>query len=86
MKYWHARLVIMPVSKDYTIRNIETGQTKCDSRQEMSHEDFFLYVEHFVRFLFMLNKLIRIPVAGCECIHRVSHRSGKRAFLVILVF
>lgn len=85
MKYWHTRLVIMPVSKDYTIKNIESGQTKCDSRQEMSHEDFFLYVEHFVRFLFMLNKLIRIPVAGCECIHRVSDRA-ERTFLVIAVF
>ncbi|CAF3693460.1 unnamed protein product [Adineta steineri] len=59
IKYWHTRLVLMPVSKDYTIRNIESGQTKCDSREEMSHEDFFLYVEHFVRFLFMLNKLNR---------------------------
>lgn len=63
----------MPVSNDYTIRNIETGQTKCDSRQEMSHEDFFLYVEHFVRFLFMLNKLIRLPVGSNECIHRVNY-------------
>jgi hypothetical protein len=62
----------MPVSKDYTIRNIESGQTKCDSRQEMSHEDFFLYVEHFVRFLFMLNKLIRLPQGSTECIHRVK--------------
>ncbi|CAF1352290.1 unnamed protein product, partial [Adineta steineri] len=43
----YARLVFMPVSKDYTIRNIESGQTKCDSREEMSHEDFFLYVKYF---------------------------------------
>ncbi|CAF1393853.1 unnamed protein product, partial [Adineta steineri] len=50
-KIWaYARLVFMPVSKDYTIRNIESGQTKCDSREEMSHEDFFLYVTHFIRF------------------------------------
>jgi hypothetical protein len=72
MKYWHIRLVLMPVSQDYTIKNIESGQTKCDSRQEMSHEDFFLYVEHFVRFLFMLNKLIRLPIGSNECIHRVK--------------
>lgn len=64
----------MPVSKDYTIRNIESGQTKCDSRQEMTHEDFFLYVEHFVRFLFMLNKLARLQGRGNECIHRVNDR------------
>jgi hypothetical protein len=62
----------MPVSQDYTIKNIESGQTKCDSREEMSHEDFFLYVEHFVRFLFMLNKLIRLPIGSNECIHRVK--------------
>ena len=62
----------MPVSKDYTIKNIESGQTKCDSRQEMSHEDFFLYVEHFVRFLFMLNKLTRIPSGTNDSIHRVK--------------
>jgi hypothetical protein len=72
MKYWHTRLVLMPVSNDYTIKNIESGQTKCDSRQEMSHEDFFLYVEHFVRFLFMLNKLTRSPPGSNECIHRVK--------------
>jgi hypothetical protein len=62
----------MPVSQDYTIRNIESGHTKCDSRQEMTHEDFFLYVEHFVRFLFMLNKLSRLPIGSNECIHRVN--------------
>jgi hypothetical protein len=59
MKYWRARLVLMPISRDYTIKSIESGQTKCDSRQEMSPEDFFLYVEHFIRFLIMLNKLTR---------------------------
>jgi hypothetical protein len=74
MKYWHTRLVLMPVSNDYTIRNIESGQTKCDSRQEMTHEDFFLYVEHFVRFLFMLNKLSRLPGLLNECIHRVKKK------------
>jgi hypothetical protein len=62
----------MPVSKDYTIRNIESGQTKCDSRQEMSHEDFFLYVEHCVRFLIMLNKIVRIRSGSSEFFHRVS--------------
>ena len=61
----------MPVSRDYTVKNIESGQTKCDSRQEMSHEDFFLYVEHFVRFLIMLNKLSRIRPVGNEFCHRV---------------
>lgn len=65
----------MPVSKDYTIKNIESGQKKCDSREEMSHEDFFLYVEHFVRFLFMLNKLVRLPVVSNECIRRVRSNS-----------
>ena len=61
----------MPVSRDYTIRNIESDQARCDSRQEMTHEDYFLYVEHFVRFLFMLNKLTRHPLPTNECIHRV---------------
>ncbi|CAF3826595.1 unnamed protein product [Adineta steineri] len=79
IKYWHTRLVLMPVSKDYTIRNIESGQTKCDSREEMSHEDFFLYVEHFVRFLFMLNKLNRVPIGSTECIHRpLDPLTGKK--------
>lgn len=65
----------MPVSKDYTIRSIESGQTKCDSRQEMSPEDYFRYVEHFVRFLFMLNKLSRVPSSNgsTDSIHRVSN-------------
>jgi hypothetical protein len=62
----------MPALKDYTIKNIESGQTKCDSRQEMSHEDYFLYVEHFVRFLVMLNKLIRLPTGTSDCVHRVK--------------
>lgn len=72
MKYWRTRLVLMPVSRDYTIKNIESGQRKCDSRQEMSHEDFFLYVEHFVRFLIMLNKVTRVRQPGNDCIHRVG--------------
>lgn len=71
MKYWRTRLVLMPVSRDYTIKSIESGQTKCDSRQEMTPEDFFLYVEHFVRFLVMLNKLSRCRVGSNEFIHRV---------------
>ncbi|CAF3911665.1 unnamed protein product [Adineta steineri] len=70
MKYWRTRLVLMPVSRDYTIKNIESGQTKCDSRQEMSHEDFFLYVEHFIRFLVMLNKLTHIRTGSNEFFHR----------------
>ncbi|CAF1097604.1 unnamed protein product [Rotaria sordida] len=79
VKYWHTRLVLMPASKDYTIRNIESGQTKCDSREEMSHEDFFLYVEHFVRFLFMLNKLGRVPTGSNECIRRpLDSLTGKK--------
>jgi len=69
-KYWRARLVLMPVTRDYTVKSIESGQTKCDSRQEMSHEDFFFYVEHFVRFLVMLNKLSRCRTNGNELIHR----------------
>ncbi|CAF1490955.1 unnamed protein product [Adineta steineri] len=79
IKYWHTRLVLMLVSKDYTIRNIESGQTKCDSREEMSHEDFFLYVEHFVRFLFMLNELNRVPIGSTKCIHRsLDPLTGKK--------
>ncbi|CAF1097333.1 unnamed protein product [Rotaria sp. Silwood1] len=70
MKFWRTRLVLMPVSKDYTIKNIESGQRRCDSRQEMSHEDFFLYVEHFIRFLVMLNKLTRIRAGTNEFFHR----------------
>jgi len=62
----------MPVSKDYTIKNIESGQTKCDSRQEMTQEDFFLYIEHFIRFLFMLNKLGRTRSGSNEFLHRVK--------------
>ncbi|UJR27809.1 hypothetical protein I4U23_009078 [Adineta vaga] len=69
-KHWRTRLVLMPVSRDYTIKNIESGQTKCDSRQEMSHEDYFLYVEHFIRFLVMLNKLSRIRSGTIESYHR----------------
>jgi hypothetical protein len=65
----------MPVSKDYTVKNIESGQTKCDSRQEMSHEDFFLYVEHFVRFLFMLNKLRRSNRGPNDFFHRVRYHN-----------
>jgi hypothetical protein len=76
MKYWRTRLVLMPASKDYTIKSIESGQTKCDSRQEMSHEDFFLYVEHFVRFLIMLNKLTRIRPVSTDFIHRVRLKSS----------
>jgi hypothetical protein len=71
----------MPVSRDYTVKNIESGQTKCDSRQEMSHEDFFLYVEHFVRFLIMLNKLVRIRPETNEFVHRV--RSIYSFFIII---
>ncbi|CAF4256325.1 unnamed protein product, partial [Adineta steineri] len=67
--YWHTCLVLMPVSKDCAIRNIESGQTKCDSSEEMLHENFFLYVEHFVRFLFMLNKFNRVPTGSIQCIH-----------------
>ncbi|CAF3363299.1 unnamed protein product [Rotaria socialis] len=70
MKYWRIRLVLMPVSKDYTIKSIESGQRKCDSREEMSHEDYFLYVEHFVRFLVMLNKIARIRSSASDFIHR----------------
>lgn len=62
----------MPVAKDYTVKNIESGQTKCDSRQEMSHEDFFVYVEHFIRFLIMLNKIQRVRSNINEFIHRVT--------------
>ena len=72
MKYWRTRLVLMPVSKDYTIKSIESGQTKCDSRQEMSHEDYFLYVEHFIRFLFMLNKIAHVRIGPNEYYHRVK--------------
>ncbi|CAF1152502.1 unnamed protein product [Rotaria sordida] len=70
MKYWRTRLVLMPVSKDYTIKNIESGHRKCDSRQEMSPEDYFLYVEHFVRFLVMLNKLTRMRSGTNDLFHR----------------
>ena len=62
----------MPVTKDYTIKNIESGLTKCDSRQEMSPEDYFLYVEYFVRFLVMLNKIVRVRSGSNDCIRRVS--------------
>ncbi len=62
----------MPVSRDYTVKNIESGQTKCDSRQEMANEDFFLFVEHFLRFLIMLNKLQRARTAPTEFFHRVG--------------
>ena len=72
----------MPVSKDYTIKSIESGQTKCDSFQEMSHEDFFLYVEHFVRFLVMLNKLTRIRPGLNEFIHRVR----LKFFFIVCLF
>ncbi|CAF4365078.1 unnamed protein product, partial [Adineta steineri] len=71
----YARLVFMPVSKDYTIRNIESGQTKCDSREEMSHEDFFLYVKYF-------NQL---PVQSTECIHRVKYNKTLSFYFSFLV-
>ncbi|CAF4072663.1 unnamed protein product, partial [Adineta steineri] len=74
-KFWHTRLVLMPASRDYTIRNIESGQTKPDSREEMTPDDFFLYVEHFIRFLFMLNKLNRVSTGSPRCIHRPLHPS-----------
>ena len=74
MKYWRTRLVLMPVSRDYTIKSIESGQTKCDSRQEMSPEDFFLYIEHFVRFMTMLNKLVRPRGVPNEYPHRVRNK------------
>jgi hypothetical protein len=74
----------MPVSRDYTIKNIESGQTKCDSRQEMSHEDFFLYVEHFVRFLFMLNKLKRVNSVSNDFFHRVR-RHNYSIFSIIYI-
>jgi hypothetical protein len=77
----------MPVSTDYTVKSIESGQTKCDSRQEMSYEDFFLYVEHFVRFLFMLNKLTRIRLSANESCHRVKlNNSSIIHFLYIFIF
>ena len=79
MKYWCTRLVLMPVSRDYTVKSIESGQTKCDSRQEMSHEDFFLYVEHFVRFLVMLNKLVRIRTGPNDFSHRVKVNGASRS-------
>lgn len=62
----------MPVSKDYTVKNIESGQTKCDSRQEMLPDDYFHYVEHFIRFLVMLNKVTRIRPMCNEYLHRVG--------------
>ncbi|CAF1052106.1 unnamed protein product [Adineta ricciae] len=78
-KYWRTRLVLMPVSRDYTIKSIESGQTKCDSRQEMSHEDYFLYVEHFIRFLVMLNKLSRVRTGPTEFFHRpIDPVTGKK--------
>ncbi|CAF3237234.1 unnamed protein product [Rotaria sp. Silwood2] len=70
MKFWRTRLVVMPVARDYTIKSIESGQRRCDSRQEMSHEDFFLYVEHFIRFLLMLNKLTRTRAGSNDVLHR----------------
>jgi hypothetical protein len=76
----------MPVSKDYTIKSIESGQTKCDSRQEMSHEDFFLYVEHFVRFLIMLNKLARIRSGNNEFFHRVSSNNLSIVFFFLTIY
>jgi len=72
----------MPVSKDYTIKNIESGQTKCDSRQEMTEEDFFLYIEHFIRFLFMLNKLSRTRSGSTEFLHRV--KSNNSSIIIFL--
>lgn len=75
----------MPVSRDYTVKSIESGQTKCDSRQEMSHEDFFLYVEHFVRFLVMLNKLSRIRSPANEFFHRVRSIICSILFLSIQI-
>jgi hypothetical protein len=76
----------MPVSRDYTIKNIESGQTKCDSRQEMSHEDFFLYVEHFVRFLFMLNKLKRVNSVSNDFFHRVRRHNYSIFSLLSISF
>jgi hypothetical protein len=76
----------MPVSRDYTIKNIESGQTKCDSRQEMTHEDFFLYVEHFVRFLFMLNKLSRIRSGSTEFLHRVKSNNCSIIIFLYIYF
>lgn len=69
----------MPVSRDNKIRNIEIGQTQCDCRQEMTHEDYFRFVEHFVRFLFMLNKLIRVASCTHEAIHRVSGELSRNS-------
>lgn len=74
MKYWRIRVVLVPVCRDYTIKSIESGQTKCDSRQEMTCDDFFLYVEHFVRFMIMLNKLTRNRTSPNDCNHRVSYK------------
>lgn len=76
----------MPVSRDYTVKNIESGQTKCDSRQEMSHEDYFLYVEHFIRFLVMLNKLSRMRTGPNEFIHRVNFNLLRIFFSKIYLF
>jgi hypothetical protein len=73
----------MPVSRDYTVKNIESGQTKCDSRQEMSNEDFFLFVEHFLRFLIMLNKLTRTRPVPNEFFHRVG---SNHSFFFLLIF
>jgi hypothetical protein len=77
MKYWHTRLVIMPMSKDVTIRSIESGERKCDSHREMSPEDFFFYVEHFVRFLFMLNKLFRMLTPVDDNLSRQQDRCRR---------
>jgi len=74
----------MPVSRDYTVKNIESGQTKCDSRQEMSNEDFFLFVEHFLRFLIMLNKLTRARPVQNEFFHRVG--SNHSFFFINFLF
>jgi len=81
MKYWRVRLVLMPVSKDYTVKNIESGQTKPDTRQEMSHEDFFHYVEQFIRFLMMLNKLVRVRGTN-DYLHRVKTKHRNHIFLI----
>ncbi|CAF1121552.1 unnamed protein product [Didymodactylos carnosus] len=57
MKYWRTRLVVMPASRDYTPKMVESGVIKCDSRPELTPEQFYQYIEHFTRFLLMLNKL-----------------------------
>jgi len=85
-KYWHIRLILIPVSQDYMVKNIDTGVTKCDSRPEMSHADYFGFVEHFVRFLIMLNKLTRTSQSQNDCIHRVNSIVLSLEFLFSVFF